>query len=83
MFNLWIVFLTEGEDRNGMMNDLAMFWNEIGALPKEEQAERIRQKYGDNPEVQEMVKKVLENKDEDKDDLIGVYNKWKNEVRSF
>ena len=66
-----------------MMADLTKFWKEIESLPKEELAERFRQEYGDNPEVQEMIKIVMDNKDEEQDDLKEDLNSWKNQVCSI
>ena len=62
-----------------MMSDLAEFWNEIEGLSKEEQSERIQEEYGDNPEILEMLKQVLDNKDHNQDDLKRIYDSWKNQ----
>ena len=61
------------------MSDLAEFWNEIEGLSKEEQSERIQEEYGDNPEILEMLKQVLDNKDHNQDDLKRIYDTWKNQ----
>ena len=61
------------------MSDLAEFWNEIEGLSKEERSERIQEKYGDNPEILEMLKQVLDNKDHNQDDLKRIYDSWKNQ----
>ena len=61
------------------MSNLAEFWNEIEGLSKEEQSERIKEEYGDNPEILEMLKQVLDNKDHKQDDLKRVYDLWKNQ----
>ena len=62
-----------------MMSNLAEFWNEIEGLSKEEQSERIKEEYGDNPEILEMLKQVLDNKDHKQDDLKRIYDSWKNQ----
>merc|ERR1712166_1680123 len=68
-----------GSPQQNMMADLAEFWNEIEGLSKEEQSERIQEEYGDHPEILEMLKQILNNKDHNQDDLKRIYDSWKNQ----
>ena len=67
------------------MADLAKFWNEIKGLPKEERAERIQEEYGENPEILEILKEILANKDDNHENLENTLLKWKimNQVCEF
>ena len=67
------------------MADLAKFWNEIKGLPKEERSERIQEEYGDNPEILEILKEILANKDDNHENLENTLLKWKimNQVCEF
>ena len=67
------------------MADLAKFWNEIKGLPKEERSEKIQEEYGNNPEILEILKEILANKDDNHENLENTLLKWKimNQVCEF
>ena len=60
-----------------MMSDLGKFWNEIEGLPKEERSKRIQEEYGGNPEILEILKEILANKDDHHDNLKNVLDNWR------
>ena len=59
------------------MSKLAKFWDEIKTLPKDEQSERIREEFGNNPEILGMLKQILDNKDDNQDVLKRIYEAWR------
>ena len=59
------------------MADLAKFWNEIKGLPKEERSEKIQEEYGNNPEILEILKEILANKDDNHENLENTLLKWR------
>merc|ERR1711874_8967 len=67
----------ESERKRYLMSELGKFWNEIKGLPKEERLESIQREYGDNPEILEILKQILAEKDVHQDNLERKLNVWK------
>ena len=60
-----------------MMTDLGKFWNEIKGLPKDEVSKRILEDYGDNPDILEVLKQILADKNDDPHNLKKKLDTWK------
>jgi hypothetical protein len=61
------------------LSEWAQFLAAIDGFSKEEQSERIHKEFGEKPEISEMLKKHLEKKHSNLDELKRIYDSWKNQ----